>query len=66
MFEEIKQIVAKETLLVYPNFNNLFDIHTDASDYQLDSVIIQRFKPIFFYSRKLKGTHTRYTVMENE
>ena len=37
-----------------------------ASDYQLEAVIIQDDKPIAFYSRKLTGPQTRYTVAEKE
>ena len=39
LFEEIKQILAKETLLVYLNFNRRFEIHTYARDYQLGTVM---------------------------
>ena len=38
-FDKIKQIVACDTLLIYPDFNERFDIHTDDSDFQLGSVI---------------------------
>ena len=65
-FEDIKQIVAKETLLAYPNFNEPFVIHTDASDQQLGAVISQNEKPIAFYSRKLSPAQTRYTTTERE
>jgi len=34
-FAMAKRIIAKETLLAYPNFNKPFQIHTDASHYQL-------------------------------
>ena len=33
--------------------NKRFDIHTDASDYQLSALIIQEGKPITFYNSKL-------------
>ena len=62
-FDDIKQAVAQDTLLAYPDFNKRFDIHTDASKYQLGSVISQDGKPIDLYSRKLTGPQKRYTVM---
>ena len=37
-----------------------------ARNYQLGAVIIQNSKTIAFYSRKLTGTQTRYTVTEKE
>ena len=33
-FEKIKQIVARNTLLNYPYFNETFKIHTNASAFQ--------------------------------
>ena len=65
-FEDIKRAVSQDTLLVYPDFNQRFDIHTDASDYQLGSVISQNVKKIAFYSRKITGLKTMYTVTENK
>ena len=53
-FDYIKRTVSHDTLLAYPDLNKRFDINTDASNYQLGSVIIQDGKPIAFYSRKLK------------
>ena len=65
-FEALKKMIAKETLLAYPNFNKPFDIHTDASDYQLGAVISQNNKPIAFYSRKLNSAQRNYTTAEKE
>ena len=31
-FDDIKRAVSQDTLLAYPDFNQHFDIHTDASD----------------------------------
>ena len=53
-------------LLSYLDFNQPFDIHTDASDLQLGAVISQNKKPIMFYSRKLNPAQTRYTTTEKE
>ena len=62
----MKKIVSRETLLAYPDFNEPFDIHTDASHTQLGAVISQKGQPIAFYSRKLNPAQTRYTTMERE
>ena len=40
-FNEIKREVDRYNLLIYMDFNKLFDIHTDASELQLVTVIIQ-------------------------
>ena len=34
-FDAIKRVIGREVLLGYPDFNHLFEIHTDASKLQL-------------------------------
>jgi hypothetical protein len=62
----MKKIMARETILAYPNFEIPFKIHTDASAYQLGACILQNGKPIAFYSRKLTPAQTWYTTTEQE
>src|SRR5687767_6694104 len=62
----MKRVMFREVLLAYPNFNKVFDIHTDASLYQLGTCISQNGKPIAFYSRKLNLAQTQYTTTERE
>ena len=38
-FEAMKKIISRETLLAYPNFDEEFHIHMDASHTQLGAVI---------------------------
>ena len=52
-FDKIKWIMDCDNLLNYPDFNETFKTHTDASAIQLGAIIIQKDKPIDFYSRKL-------------
>ena len=56
----------REALLAYPNFSEIFDIHTDASLTQLGACISQNGRPIAFYSEKLNPAQTRYTATERE
>ena len=65
-FEAFKTAVAKNTLLVYPDFNEKFEIHTDASKHQLGAVISQKGHPIAFFSKKLNKTQMNYTTTEKE
>jgi hypothetical protein len=63
-FDEIKQKVSQETLLVFPDFEIEFHVYTDESNKQLGAVIMQEGKPLDFYSRKLNSAQTRYTTGE--
>ena len=65
-FEEMKRIMSQETLLTFPDFNKTFHVYTDASDYQMGSVIMQDGKPLAFYSRKLNSAQKNYTTGEQE
>ena len=65
-FDKVKQVLSRETLLAFPNFDLPFTIHTDASKTQLGAVISQNNTPIAFYSRKLNPAQTRYTTTERE
>ena len=40
-FDAIKRVIGREVLLGCPDFNALFEIHTDASKLQLGAVISQ-------------------------
>ena len=63
-FDEMKRIGTHYVLLIYLYFNERFDIHTDASEFQLGSVISQNGKPIAFYICNTTGPQHRYTVTE--
>ena len=65
-FQTIKRIIAKQVLLSHPDFRQPFEIHTDASKFQLGAVISQNNKPIAFYSRKLTPAQLNYTTTEKE
>jgi hypothetical protein len=65
-FEEIKRKLAREILLQFPDFNEPFIIHTDASKNQIGGVISQRGKPIAFYSKRLNSAQQNYTTIKLE
>ena len=59
-------MIARDTILSYPDFQQPFHIHTDASNIHLDAVTSQDEKPIAFYSRKLSPPQTCCTTTEKE
>ena len=63
---EIKRIVARDNLLTYPYFDEIFKIHTNDSALKLVAVIIHKVKPIAFYIRKLNFDQQGYIVTERE
>ena len=65
-FEEAKQMIQKETMLSYPNFEKEFHVYADASKTQLGGVIMQDNKPLAFYTRKLNSAQRNYGVGERE
>ena len=62
----MKALIAKETMVTFPDFSQEFEIHTDASKLQLGACISQGGRPVAFYSRKLNPAQTRYTTTERE
>ena len=41
-FDEIKRIVDRDNLLIYLDFNENFKINTDARNFKLGAVILQK------------------------
>ena len=62
-FENIRQIVACDTLSTYPGLNETFKIHTNYITFQIGSVIKQKGKLIVSYSIKLTDAQQRYKVI---
>lgn len=70
-FDDIKNALLKPPVLALPDFNLEFQITTDASQTAVGAVLEQRYpngetKPIYFYSKKLNPTQSKYsaTVLE--
>ena len=70
-FEELKDLLTKAPVLVYPNFNVPFILETDASGRGLGAVLAQQqedgsIRPIAYASRTLQPNERKYGVMELE
>ncbi len=53
-------------MLAYPDFLKPFEIYTNASTKQLGAVITQENRPIVFFSWKLSGAQSKYTITKLE
>ncbi|KAG7357555.1 reverse transcriptase RNA-dependent DNA polymerase [Nitzschia inconspicua] len=65
-FDKMKAMVGKEVMLSFPNYNERFQLYTDASDLQLGAVLMQGKKTLAFFSKKLNKAQRNYSVGEKE
>ncbi len=47
-FKNTKELIAVDAMSAYPDHNKQYDIYTNASDYQLDAVLIQEGQPVAY------------------
>jgi len=65
-FEQARAMVAKETMLSFPDFNEVFHIQADASTRQLGGVMSQNNRPLAFYTRQFNDAQCNYHTGEQE
>jgi hypothetical protein len=63
-FNAIKALLSNDAFLWYRDHNKPFHVYTDASAYQLGSVIMQDGKPVAFFSRKLNSRENLIPLSE--
>lgn len=69
-FDFCKSALATATLLVHPQYDAPTNITSDASDKAVGAVLEQfidhEWRPIAFFSRKLRPAETRYSAFDRE
>jgi len=69
-FDELKQILSTEPLLIYPDFSQPFIVACDASTKAIGAVLSQvrhgEERPVAYCSRQLNPAESRYSVTEPE
>ena len=73
-FDELKRIFSQLPLLSFPGPNLPYVLYTDASTHSIGACLTQVFEesdqkieqPIYYLSRKLSDTQTRWSTIERE
>ena len=59
-------LMAADTLAACLDHNKLFDVYSEASNYQLGACIVQEGYPVAYFPHKLSKSQQNYTVTEKE
>lgn len=65
-FEDLKRAVSNPPVLAFPDFNETFVVHTDASNIAVAAVLSQLERPIQFASKTLNNAQKNYSTIEKE
>ncbi|GFV35555.1 retrovirus-related Pol polyprotein from transposon 297 [Trichonephila clavipes] len=66
VFNKVKRALTEAPVLQLPNFQEHFNLFTDASGVEIGAVLNQKHRPIAFASRTLNKAERNYTVTERE
>jgi hypothetical protein len=66
-FDILKEKLSKTPILIFPNWENEFHVHVDASGISLEAMLVEpgdgaMDHPIYFASRKLSQAERNYTT----
>jgi hypothetical protein len=64
-FKVMKALISHDCIMLrHPNHNKPFNVYTNASNYQLGTVIMQEGIPVIYYSHKLTDTQKKCMTLE--
>jgi len=65
-FDTLKQAMVTTHVLALPNFEEIFEVETDASDVGIGAVLMQKGQPIAFLRKALGESHKHMSIYEKE
>ena len=69
-FDTLKNYLTSDTILVFPDFKQLFRLETDDCNYGVGAVLSQkrekRYQPVAYWSRHLNKAQQNYSTIEKE
>ncbi|XP_065036694.1 uncharacterized mitochondrial protein AtMg00860-like [Musa acuminata AAA Group] len=65
-FLDLKAAVLEESMLKLPDYGKPFEVYTNALDFAIKRVPMQKGHPVAYESRKLNETERQYLVHEKE
>ena len=65
-FDEIKERLSSASLLALPDFSITFEIECDALGIGIGVILMQKQRPIAYFSEKINGARLNYLTYDNE
>ena len=63
-FELIKLCLTSASILMFLDFHQPFELHSDASKVGIGAILSQNNKPVAYFNEKLSGPRLRYSTYD--
>jgi hypothetical protein len=65
-FDRLKEAMTQTPVLALPDFNQPFELETDACDTGIGAVLLQNSRPVAYLSKPLAPQHQHLSIHEKE